>query len=153
MLPFNSIESMINQVLGHFWSGLIQHQSHLGLIASLGLDKLANTMETRIADEPQTIRGLLDRLLNLDGQPSFSVATPQLGATLEAVLAIDIATQRAGLALLNQCVVFAAKQADAATRLLFERIVEDEEEHLAWLANEQSLLARLGEPAYTALRA
>lgn len=153
MPPFNAIEAMINQVLGQFWSGLIQHQSHLGLVAALGLEKLAKTMESRIADEPETIRRLLDRLLNLDGQPSFDVATPKLGTDLVSIFAIDIETQRAGLALLNQCVVFASSQADAATRLLFERIVEDEEEHLAWLTSEQSLLARLGEPAYTALRA
>lgn len=153
MPSFESTESMLNDVIGRFWQGLIQHQSHLARIASLGLEKLAAAMQARIADEPETIRSLIDRLLTLDGQPAFSVATPTLGTDLVSILAIDIATQRAGLVLLNQCVAFSASQADAATRVLFERIVEDEEEHLAWLANEQSLLDRLGEPAYIALRA
>ncbi len=110
-------------------------------------------MQTRIADEPQTLRSLLDRLLDLGGKPAFTVGTPTLGTDLATILSIDIETQRAGLVTLNQCVLFAGNRSDAATRLLFERIVVDEEEHLAWLLGEQSLLTLLGEVAYTALRA
>lgn len=146
-------EAMLNQAIGQFWRGLIQHHSHLGLIASFGLSKLADTMQARIADEPQTLRSLLARLLDLGGTPEFSVSTPTLGTDLGTIFSINIDSQRAGLAMLNQCVLFAGNQSDAATRLLFERIVLDEEEHLAWLLGEQSLLTRLGEVAYTALRA
>ncbi|WP_218017629.1 ferritin-like domain-containing protein [Sphingomonas pituitosa] len=144
---------MLNQAIGQFWRGLIQHQTHLGLIASLGLSKLADTMQARMADEPQTLRSLLDRLLDLGGTPAFAVTTPTLGTDLATILSTDIDSQRAGLGMLNQCVLFAGNQSDAGTRLLFERIIVDEEEHLAWLLGEQSLLTRIGEAAYTTLRA
>ena len=39
-------------------------------------------MQAHIDDEPITIQSLLNRLLDLGGQPSFTIAVPNIGSTL-----------------------------------------------------------------------
>ena len=63
------------------------------MIKALGLSSLATQMQAHIADEPATLQQLTDRLLDLDGRPSFTLAVPQLGSTLQEVLHLDLATQ------------------------------------------------------------
>jgi bacterioferritin len=150
--PNTTVHQVLNSLIGAFWQGAIQHQTHVALVRALGIAALAEQMQARIADEPVTLRQLTDRLLDLDGQPDFSVAVPRLGRTLQEALELDLQVQLQARPVLNAAAETAAAQHDAVTRRLIEDILIDEEAHLAWLRNELSLLERLGEHAYLASR-
>lgn len=53
---------------------------------------------------------------------------------------------------LNAIVEMFQAEHDATSRVLVENILKDEEEHLAWLDAEMSLLERLGDQLYLAAR-
>src|SRR6185436_11608974 len=145
--PTSTVD-MLNGLLGVYYTALAQHQSHVALLDSWGLAGLARSMESRIADEPVTIAELMQRLLDLSGKPSFTLGTPNIGASVGDVLDKDLEIQRLAPSGLNAAAEAASADHDATTRVLLEGILADEEKHLAWLEGERALLDRLGEPLY-----
>lgn len=141
-----SLNSMINQ----FWAGMIQHRSHVAILAALGYSRLAAAMEERIADEPETIAALQKRLLDLGGTLGFESFTPTLGTDARAILALDLKVQEQGVPVLSSAAKLASDLADTATRRLIENIIVDEDEHLNWLKEQISLLERLGDQLFLA---
>lgn len=146
------ITDMLNQLLGIYWTGYAQHQTHVALVQSWGLHGLATPMADRIADEPLTIAVLVNRLIDLGGFPEFTVAKPHIGATIRDVLDHDMDGQRRARPDLNAAAESASGAHDATTRILIEGILADEEIHLSWLQTEIDLYDRLGEALYVANR-
>ena len=146
------VTRIINRLLGTYWSAYAQHRMHAALADAWGIADLARNMEAHIDDEPVTIVALSNRLLDLGGVPDFSIAPPSIGRTLREVLENDRALQRQARPALNAAAEAAAAAHDATSRVMFERILADEEEHLSWLDTELQLLDLLGEPLYVANR-
>lgn len=147
-----AVVDLLNSLLGVYWMAAAQHQTHVALLRSWGVVGLAASMQAHIDDEPGTIASLTDRILDLDGQPSFSIGTPNIGSDLRSVLDNDIAIQRDAPAGLNAAAEAAAAAHDATTRNLIEAIIGDEEQHLSFLELELDLLDRLGESLYLSTR-
>jgi bacterioferritin len=148
----SEVIATLNNLLGIYWTGYAQHQTHLELVESWGLHGLAAGMSVHISDEPVTIANLLNRLLDLDGAPAFTLGVPKIGTTLREVLDNDMAGQRTARPGLNAAAEVAAGAHDATTRILIEQILADEELHLSWLRTEVDLFDKLGEALYTANR-
>ena len=109
-------------------------------------------MRIRTADEPVTIRALLNRLVDLDGTPAFTIEVPAIGATVREILDNDMGLQRHTRPLLNAAAEAAGAAHDATTRNLIEQILADEEQHLSWLDTEIALYETLGKSLYCASR-
>lgn len=148
----SSVTELLNDLLGAYWGAIAQHQTHVALVESWGIAGLAQAMRAHTDDEPGTVRALSDRLLDLGGQPTFTIGTPTIGTTLREVLDNDLEAQRHAQPALNTAAEVAAAAHDATTRILVERILADEEDHLYWLQSEIDLLERLGEPLYLSNR-
>lgn len=146
------IHRLLNDMLAVYWQASIQHRSHVAVIAAEGATRLAAEMETKIADEPETITKLQNRLLDLGGEIRFTVTQPDIGNTLHEALQKDYELQKNARSGINTWVEQAAAAHDATTRRLIEEILEDEEEHLAWLEQELNLLQKLGDALYLSKR-
>ena len=90
----NPVITILNRLLGAVWRACAQHQSHIALIEAWGLHALADAMRIRTADEPVTIRALLNRLVDLDGTPAFTIEAPAIGVTVREILDNDMGLQR-----------------------------------------------------------
>ncbi|WP_416190766.1 ferritin-like domain-containing protein [Neisseria sp. CCUG12390] len=148
----NKIHQLLNEMLAVYWQAGIQHRSHVAVIAAEGAALLAAEMEAKIADEPETIIRLQNRLLDLGGKIEFTVKQPDIGMNLREALQKDYELQKNARIGLNQWAETAAAEHDATTRILIEEILADEEEHLSWLEQELDLLEKLGEPLYLSKR-
>ncbi|MDO4440819.1 MAG: ferritin-like domain-containing protein [Moraxella sp.] len=148
----NPIHTLLNDLLAVYWKALIQHKSHVAVIESEGASLLASKMTAKIADEPQTLENLQNRLLDLGGVIRFTVCQPNIGTNLREALQNDYELQKNARTALNELVRQVAELNDATTRNLIEEILADEEEHLAWLEQELTLLEKLGEPLYLSKR-
>lgn len=148
----NQIHTIINDLLSVYWKALIQHKSHVAVIESEGASLLASEMTAKIADEPETIENLQNRLLDLGGVINFTVSQPNIGKNLREALQNDYELQKDARTGLNKLIKEVDELGDATTRNLIEEILADEEEHLAWLEQELSLLKKLGEPLYLSKR-
>lgn len=158
-IPFSSevrhehpIHDLLNEMLSVYWRALIQHRSHVAVIAAQGAQKLADALEAKIADEPETIAKLQDRLLDLGGEIRIQVQQPDIGTTIREALEKDHSLQKNAREGLNAWAERAAAAHDATTRVLIEEVLRDEEEHMAWLDQEISLYHRLGEALYLSKR-
>ena len=146
------VVTILNGLLGSVWRACAQHQTHIALIGGRGLHGLADAMRTHTADEPVTIRALLNRLVDLDGTPAFTIEAPVIGATVREILDNDMLLQRYIRPKLNAAAEAAGAAHDATTRNLIEQILADEEQHLSWLDTEIALYDTLGESLYSASR-
>lgn len=147
-----TVTTILNELLGGYWTGMAQHQTHVALIESWGVAGLAASMKARIADEPVTIEELTNRLLDIGGAPAFEFGSVNIGTDLRRALDNDMAVQRNVSEILNAAAEAVGAAQDATTRILIEGILADEEAHLAWLELEIALLDKLGEPLYLASR-
>jgi bacterioferritin len=147
-----TVSKLLNQLLGAYWTGYAQHQAHVAMVESWGLLGLAKAMRVHIDDEPETITALLNRLLELNGQPDFTLAPPHIGTDLKSVLYNDLNAQADVRPALNAAAEQAGDAHDATTRILIEQILKDEEAHLDWLSTEVELYERLGDALYVANR-
>lgn len=148
----NPIHTLLNDLLAVYWKALIQHRSHVAVIESEGASLLASEMTAKIADEPETIENLQNRLLDLGGVIHFTLPQPNIGTNLREALQNDYELQKNARSTLNKLVKQVSELNDATTRNLIEAILADEEEHLAWLEQELNLLEKLGEPLYLSKR-
>jgi bacterioferritin len=148
----DAVIELLNGLLGVYWTAAAQHQTHLAMVESWGLVGLAAGMRSHIDDEPETITSLTHRILELGGQPSFTLGQPAVGGTLEEVLKRDMEIQEMARPGLNGAAEAAAAAHDATTRNLLEGVLADEERHLGWLQTEIDLLDRMGEPLYLSTR-
>lgn len=146
------VADTIRQLLGRYWTSYAQHRMHIALLRTWGLEGLAQGMDMRTRDEPQTINALSNRLLDLGGDPGFTLSSPNIGKTLRGVLENDMQLQAHAKPALNAAAEAAAAAHDATSRVLFEGILADEEEHFYWLETELKLLELMGEPLYVANR-
>lgn len=144
----NPVHEVLNKLIGEFWAGNIRHQTHLSFIKALGVDALAAEMEQRISDEPDSIKVLTDRLLDLDGVPEFAVPALTFAKDVRSILQADLQAQQLGLVVLKRAAEIAAENHDVKTRVIIETILIDEEDHLSWLKSEFSILERLGDQLY-----
>nr|WP_257792907.1 ferritin-like domain-containing protein [Mannheimia granulomatis] len=106
-----------------------------------------------MTDEPETIIALQNRILDLGGEICYTLPQPTFGADIHSAFKADLALQINVRPNLNAVVELFQSEHDATSRILVENILKDEEEHLAWLESEMSLLDRLGEQLYLAKRA
>lgn len=128
-----------------------QYQLHAGTLADWGLDRLATQMREEMREELGHSDAFIERILFLKGQPAIALAkAPEIAPSLARMFESDLADEKEAIAFYTACAGRAAEAGDIGSRTLFERIVLDEEGHMAWLELQLDLLERMGEPAYVA---
>lgn len=142
----------LNDLLAVYQSANIQHQTHLALFRAWGYEKLAKAMAEHIDDEPETILALQNRILDLGGEIGYTLPQPTFGSDIASAFRADLKLQINARPALNEVIELFQAEHDATSRILIESILKDEEEHLAWLESEMSLLDRLGEQLYLAAK-
>lgn len=147
-----TVINKLNELLAVYQMANIQHQTHAALFRAWGYEKLADITVEHITDEPETITALQNRILDLGGDIRYTLPQPTFGTDIHSAFQADLALQMNARTKLNAIVEMFQAEHDATSRVLVENILKDEEEHLAWLDAEMSLLERLGDQLYLAAR-
>ncbi len=126
-----------------------QYQLHASVLTDWGMDRLAIKMREEMQEELGHSDAFLSRILFLKGKPSIALAkTPVMADSLVNMFKSDLADEKEAITFYTACARQAADGGDIGSRTLFERIVMDEEGHMAWLELQLELLKRMGEPSY-----
>lgn len=72
----------LNELLAVYQMANIQHQTHAALFRAWGYEKLADITVEHIADEPETITELQNRILDLGGEISYIPYRSRLSARI-----------------------------------------------------------------------
>jgi bacterioferritin len=88
---------------------------------------------------------LTQRILFLDGHPNMQSLNPlRIGQNVKEIIECDLAAENEARTLYLDAAKYCEPVNDRATRNLFEKLVEDEEEHIDFLERQLDLIAQAG---------
>lgn len=128
-----------------------QYMLHAHVLEDWGLDRLATKMRGEMQEELGHAQEYARRIMFLRGDPLVKAAkVPQRAQTLSDMFKADLADEEDAVKFYTEAARSAGEDGDIGTRMIFEKIVLDEEHHKAWLELQLDLLRRIGEQAYVA---
>lgn len=156
--PSERTDTMREDTLRHLQTALAmeltaahQYQLHASVLDSWGMDRLAAKMRQEMQEELGHSDAFIDRIMFLKGEPHLVLEkTPMLARSLTEMFAADLADEKNAIVFYTAAARQASEAGDIGSRSLFERIVLDEEGHMAWLELQLELVQRMGESAYIA---
>lgn len=126
-----------------------QYQLHASVLDDWGMDRLATKMRQEMQEEIGHSDDYIARIMFLKGHPELVLAkTPKLSKSLVEMFESDLADEKEAIEFYTAAARQASDDGDIGSRTLFEKIVLDEEGHMAWLELQLDLVKRMGEPAY-----
>ncbi len=141
----------LQAALGMELAAVNQYMLHAHVLEDWGLDRLATKMRAEMQEELGHAQDYIRRIMFLKGDPVLKPAkVPQRAQTLSDMFKADLADEEEAIRFYTRAAQDAAASGDIGSRVIFERIVLDEEGHKAWLELQLDLLKRIGEPAYIA---
>lgn len=145
----NTIQNL-QTALGMELTALHQYQLHASVLDDWGLIKLANKMREEMQEEIEHSNEYISRILFLKNCcPQLILAKqPVLVNNLVEMFKIDLADEKEAIKFYTQAAKEAMEEDDIGTRVLFEKIVMDEEKHMSWLELQLELIERVGETNY-----
>ena len=142
----------LNKALTNELTAINQYWLHYRLLANWGVKKLAEYERHESIDEMKHADMLADRILFLDGLPNFqALGRLRVGESVEEILKADLALEMEALPLLRDAIAYCETVRDYVSREIFERILENEEEHVDTLETQFDMIARMGLQNYIQL--
>ena len=135
----------LNLVLKNELTAINQYFLHSRMLASWGVSHLSKKEYEESIDEMKHADALVQRILFLGGLPNLQYLDKlRIGESVDEVIACDLAFEDKAMADLREAIAHAESVRDYGSRLLYEKILENEEEHLDYLLTQQRLLAAIG---------
>jgi bacterioferritin len=149
--PDKQIITILNDVLTGELTAINQYFLHARMCGNWGYAKLAAHMRKESIEEMMHAQEVIDRILYLGGVPNVQrLGKINIGETVREMMDCDLAVENEAIPRLNAGLEKCRELGDNGTRLLLEKILAAEEEHVDWIEAQLELMAQLGEPNYLA---
>jgi len=126
-----------------------QYFLHYRMLKHWGLARLAKHEHDESIEEMKHADLLMERVLTLGGLPNLQdLGKLLVGETAVETLRCDLKVEEAGQVYLKEAVGYCESVRDYVSRELFERILEDTEEHIDYLETQLELVEKVGEQNY-----
>ena len=143
----------LNQALTNELTAINQYWLHYRVLHHWGVRKLAEYERHESIGEMKHADMLADRILFLDGLPNFQAINKlKVGESVEEILKADLALEMEAIPLLRDAIQHAETVRDYVSREIFERILENEEEHVDFLETQFDMIDRMGLQNYVQLQ-
>ena len=143
----------LNKALTNELTAINQYWLHYRVLKNWGIDKLAEYERHESIDEMKHADTLADRILFLGGLPNFqAIHKLKVGETVEEILKADLALEQEAIPPLRDAIKYCEDVRDYVSREVFERILENEEEHVDFLETQFEMIARMGLQNYVQLQ-
>ena len=142
----------LNKALLNELTAVNQYWLHYRMLDNWGVSKLAEYERHESIDEMKHADMLAERILFLEGLPNFqALGKLKIGENVEEVLKCDLELEHEAIPLLKDAIAHAESARDYVSREIFERILENEEEHVDFLETQFEMIDRMGLPNYIQL--
>jgi bacterioferritin len=139
------IIAALNDRLAEELGATVQYMLHAELCANWGYGKLHEVLEKRGITEMRHWEKLVERILFLEGKPIVAKLGPvQIGADVPKIHGSDLQAEHGAVKAYNETIELAAGLGDHATKVLLEKILADEEEHVDWIETQVGLIEQIG---------
>ncbi|MBL6692161.1 MAG: bacterioferritin [Pseudomonadales bacterium] len=135
----------LNQVLKNELTVINQYFLHAKILEDRGLTKLAKKERHESIEEMEHAEWLMERILFLEGLPNLQdLGKLMIGETVEEMFECDLESEMIAIPVLRDAIAYCEEQRDYITRDLFEKILDNEEEHVDWIETQQNLIKEMG---------
>jgi bacterioferritin len=115
-----------------------------------GVKKTASKLKSFGDDAHCYMKQVTNRLLFLEGKPTYVPGISETQPTLTATLQNDLALEMAIVMPYENAVKTAVANSDDTTRNLFEHLLKFHQRHVGWLETQLRLIDGMGEEEYIA---
>ena len=142
----------LNKALLNELTAINQYWLHYRMLEHWGVRKLAEYERHESIDEMKHADMLSERILFLDGLPNFqALGKLRIGEGVREILECDLALEHDAIPLLKEAIAHCEAVRDYISREIFERILENEEEHVDFLEKQFDLIKLMGIENYVQL--
>src|ERR1700723_3590835 len=135
----------LNKALRHELTAVNQYWLHYRLLGNWGYKDLAKQWRKESIEEMEHADQLVDRIIFLDGFPNMQVLDPlHIGQTVKEGIACDLVAEMSARALYEEAATHCHGVRDYVSRDLFEKLMPDEEERIAFLERQPDLAPNPG---------
>ncbi len=129
---------LLARALGHELDAVQLYLAQARLAALWGMEEVGRRFRADVTAELAHAGALMERMLELGAPPNPAPRSPvRLGRTLGEMLTIDRRLEQEAVQLYGQALRYCERRGDEASRGLFQRLLDDELEHLreleAWI--------------------
>lgn len=143
------VVQLLNDVLSAELTGINQYFIHAMMCANWRYQKLAEHSRKESIDEMKHAQEVIERILYLDGRPQMDKYMKiNVGATVPQQHEFDLQLEKDAVARLNAGIELCRAREDNGSRLLLEKILAEEEQHIDWLEAQLQQIQEIGLPNY-----
>ena len=149
MQSMPAIIELLNDVLTAELTAVNQYFVHAKMQDNWGYKRLAAHGRDESFEEMKHAEELIERILYLEGVPNMQrLGAVRVGETVPEQISAELDTEKDAIARLNAGIVTCKETGDNGTRLLLEKILDNEEEHADWLETQLELINQIGAEHY-----
>jgi len=123
------LTELMNQALAAELQAIIQYQWHHVMIKGLQSAELSEVFKKASMVEMKHAEQIAERLFYFDVAPTIKPNPVAVGGDAPTMITADIKAEEEAITLYKTIIKLAATEGDETTRLLFEEILSEEEDH------------------------
>ena len=139
------VVEQLNRALSSELTAIVQYMTQSEMCQNWGYTRLGDLTKARAIEEMKHAEGLIERIIFLNAIPAVDVGlNPQLGTNVQQQVEIDLKDEQGAVHEYNQAVKVCVEANDQGTKVLFERMIKDEERHADFLEAELHSIQEIG---------
>jgi bacterioferritin len=142
---------VLNEVLCAELTGINQYFIHAMMNRNWGYKRLYKHSYDESIDEMKHAQEVIERILYLEGVPNMQKYMKiNVGQTVPEQHQFDLEVEKSAVERLNRGIAICRDKGDNGTKVIFEKLLREEEEHVDWLEAQLHQIQEIGLQNYLA---